>query len=88
MSNLKRLRDLQFVGQKVDFGSIATLPQLEYLRFSYVKEEEILIFTRYLEDKEKFPALKYLVTHTRGRREDIYKEMECVLLDWKILLWD
>lgn len=86
LSNLKRLRDLQFVGRNLDFGSIATLPQLEYLRFSYVKEEELLIFTRYLEDKEKFPALKYLGTRTRGLRDDIYKEMERVVLDRNILL--
>lgn len=86
LSSLKRLRALEFYGNNLDFGSIATLPQLEYLRFSYVKEEELLIFTRYLEDKEKFPALNYLGTHTRGRREDVYKEMERVLLDRAIQL--
>lgn len=89
LSRLRSLRELRIYGYVSDFnfGSIASLPQLERLYSSYLaSQERILILTRYLEDKEKFPALKYLGTRTRVLREDVYKEMERVLLDRNIQL--
>lgn len=86
---MRSLRELRIYGYVSDFnfGSIASLPQLERLYSSYLaSQERILILTRYLEDKEKFPALKYLGTRTRVLREDVYKEMERVLLDRNIQL--
>lgn len=86
LSNLNRLRELQFYERNLDFGSIATLPQLEQLKFYDAKKEGISIFTSYLEDKEKFPALKYIGTYTCVWRRYIFEQMEHVLLDRAIQL--
>lgn len=88
LSNLRSLRELRIYGWNLDikFGSIATLPRLERLIFSpfSINQHERLIFIRYLEDKEKFPALKYLRTSTLGWRRDVPEQMKRVLLNREI----